>query len=109
MSRPIRDIQLYQTLDAMEEGLKRPGGWIQGRTHNDSGGACLLGWAALALVGDFNRGIRYEKVRQALLAELSTTDNVNKCTVSGFNDHPGTKLEDVIAIVRRAREKLIST
>ena len=96
MSKPIKDIQLYNDLSAVEE-LLLADGWTQGTEFDPvTGSRCLLG-AVTHVLYKQESPERYSAVCETLGPAAA---------VAAFNDAPTTTLEDVLARLRAARDAL---
>jgi hypothetical protein len=99
--------QLVEDLAELERLLARPYGWCKSTWYRpeprcDDGLAyCLDGAMAEATCSDTSWGDRYATLRDAVLAELPEPFMVTP----SFNDAPKTRKRDVLALVRRARQK----
>jgi hypothetical protein len=97
MSKPIKDVQLFNDLCAVEALLEKDG-WCKDTMENSVGQRCLAGAVTEVTWGEFvNSYARWCKAMVAL-----GDDDVVK-----FNDATETTFEDVRARIRAARDALI--
>jgi hypothetical protein len=95
MSKPIKDIELYNALCEVEEVLRREG-WCKGKLHAPTGEHCLAG-AAETVTRQYG-----------LWWKLFNALGNGQPTVAAFNDDPSTTFEDIIYRIKSAKEKLFA-
>jgi hypothetical protein len=101
MSKPIKNLQLFNDLCAVEETLIKLG-WYQGDSHGPGGSICLV--QAITTVTARTPATFLERfcaVERALWSAISTGEPVHV-----FNDNPATTFGDVLAKLKIAREAL---
>jgi hypothetical protein len=95
MSKPIKDVELFNDLCAVEDILERKG-WCKNQSRDSFGRVCFAEAISQATWGPGNYE-RWEKLVNTL---------GGGCVVV-FNDAPETTFEDVRAKIRAARDALI--
>jgi hypothetical protein len=99
MSKPIKDVQLFNDLCAVETLLEKDG-WCKDVSQDSLGQRCL-GWAASEVAwANSGDNDRWDKLMKAL-------GDGDGGRIVGFNDAPETTFEDVRARIRAARDALI--
>lgn len=92
-----------QVLSRALKLLSRRGGWIQGQLEDEDCGFCLIGVIYEASGGT-------DKVLIRLQATEAVRDVISEKTGRGsiaeFNDAPGRKKEDILAVIRSAMVKV---
>jgi hypothetical protein len=96
MSKPIKDIQLYNDLCAVEDVLRRDG-WCQHMLEDPSGRHCLMG-AVTEVTPEYDRWFAMQDAVKSVVPWRN---------VSGFNDHPTTTFDKVLAKLKEARDRLV--
>ena len=99
MSKPIKNIQLFNNLCAIEETLISRG-WCQDRIIDDAGRVCIMGAVVNVVPYDKDWCILVEAIESAIPTALPVT---------GFNDDPATTFDDVLGVIRKAREALVAS
>jgi len=95
--KPIKDIQLYNDLQAVEALLIEEG-WCKHTTRDSEGQRCLRGAIDAVTYGTTTRSMsRWINIQSALGTHLLAT----------WNDLPGTTFDDVLAKLRAARAALV--
>jgi hypothetical protein len=103
MSKPIKDIELYNALCEVEEILRRDG-WCKGQTHAKTGEHCLSGAVDVVMTsGKYTD----DQERYNLWSKLIRALGNGQPIVSRFNDHPKTTFKDVLNRIKSTREKLV--
>jgi len=116
MSKPIKNLKLFNDLCAVEETLIERG-WCKGKVKDVDGRVCLMG-AAAQLCGvasgyDIEEKKDYRRYHNIINAIATTIykgparifHNVD--TIASFNDNPNTTIDDVRGKLREAREALL--
>jgi hypothetical protein len=97
MSKPIKDVQLFNDLCAVENLLEKDG-WCKEALEDNKGRHCLIG-AAAVVAWDDSDNKRWCKLKASLGGCL---------VIMNFNDAPETTFEDVRARIRAARDALVN-
>lgn len=112
MTKPIKNLQLFNDLCAVEETLKERG-WCKGAAIERDGRVCVLGAAGVATgameenYGSLSPNDRFNAIVSALNSLMPGYNELPWTTfdITAYNDHPGTTLDDVLAKLREARER----
>ena len=99
MSKPIKNLQLFNDLCATEETLIERG-WCKNRPNNINGAVCLMKAASEVVDCSGDYYLRLYAVEKALESVIGRNP---VC----FNDDPTTTFDDVLTKLREAREKLL--
>jgi hypothetical protein len=102
MSKPIRDISLYNALDEVESVLRRDG-WCQGQERDENGGRCL----GNAVYEVANIAKKDDMLRHAMLAAIAGERIMTMRATIDFNDDPLTTFETVVERIRAAKSALV--
>ena len=97
MSKPIKNLQLFNDLCAVEDTLIKRG-WCKDTAIDIGGSVCLMKAASLVT----ESYPRLDAVDKALRSVIG------RCPVR-FNDHSKTTFNDILAKLREAREVLVSS
>ena len=104
MSKPIKELQLFNDLCAIEETLIERG-WCKHDMITSDGRVCVLGAANIIY------GIGVDSVQALTVCERAFAVARALKSVMGivtiFNDDPKTTFEDILAKLREAREALV--
>jgi len=104
MSKPIKNLQLFNDLCAIEETLIERG-WCKDDMFGSDGRVCVLGAANIVY------GIGVDSVQALGVCERAfAVSNALKSVmgiVTLFNDNPKTTFDDILAKLREAREELV--
>jgi hypothetical protein len=98
MSKPIKDIELFNDLCAVEDLLERDG-WCKDQTQDEAGRRCFAE-AITAVTWGIGNYDRWRKL-------LNSVGGGSQGIIMSFNDAPETTFEDVRARIRAARDALI--
>ena len=104
MTKPIKNLQLFNDLCAVEEVLIERG-WCKGKSSDDNGRVCLM--KATSVVVCPNKGHPDNYYRLVALDE-TLRSTIGQDPVI-FNDDPDTTFDDVLTKLREAREALITS
>ena len=102
MSKPIRDIELYNALDEVENVLRRDG-WCQGGERDEHGRRC----AGNAVYEVARIAKKDDVLRHAMLAAITGERIMVMRAMIDFNDNPFTTFEKVIERIRAAKNALV--
>jgi hypothetical protein len=102
MSKPIRDIELYNALDEVESVLRRDG-WCQGEERDAQGRRC----AGNAVYEAARITKKNDMLRYAMLVAITGKRVVPTRAMIDFNDDPSTTFEAVVERIRAAKNALV--
>ena len=102
MSKPIRDISLYNALDEVESVLRRDG-WCQGEERDAHGRRC----AGNAIYEVARIAKKDDVLRHAMLAAITGKRVMVMRAMVDFNDDPSTTFEMVVERIRAAKNALV--
>ena len=114
MTKPIKNLQLFNDLCEIEDTLIKRG-WCKGSSVDFEGRVCMVGAAGIVCEIISNGTVQNFPVKQAearfgaILDALGAAigRKTERVPITMFNDLPKTTFDDVLRTVREAREALL--